>query len=68
MEAYVTGTLIIYVVRSLEYRDSIPVMKKEYLLLCSVNTSSGAHPGLFCPVCSTNVSLSPWNEVAVKEV
>jgi len=50
VEAYVTGTLIIYVVRNLEYRDSIPGMKHEHLFLCCVNTGSGTHPGLFCPV------------------
>lgn len=47
VEAYVTGTLIIYVVRNLVYRESIPGMKQEYLLLCSVNTGSRTHPGFF---------------------
>jgi hypothetical protein len=31
VEAYVTGTLIVYIFRNLEYRDSIPGMKQEYL-------------------------------------
>ena len=52
VEAYVIGTLIIFVVRNLEYRDSIPGVKQEYLLLCSVNTGSGTHPSFFCPVCT----------------